>query len=468
MLDERRRRRARTPPPSPSPAGTGGARAGRARRRPPGRRRPARPPAPPRAREGGSAAAAGQPPGTRAAPTPPPPAPPAPRGRAPAPPRGTAGRAAPGRGRGRPPTSARSIRCSTASVPTTIRSAGSSVVEAVTSPTGSPASASSSSRTRLTPARALRKRLDPHTTHTGGRVAAQRGHTRSSSGWCTAASHTAQRASSPHARHASSFARPVRFSTQSTRPPVAELVGQRPGQQAVARVLLSLVHHLDHRPAGPVTGAVGGVELAPPQRLQRRARAGEHARHPGPARPLDGDVARVPGGRLLLLVGLVVLVEHDDARQVADRRPRRRPGADDGRAGGAPAPSPTGCDGHGDARSPQAGRRWWPPSARTGTARGRARGRRRPARRARGWWPAGAAAPIAARRRRPARSACSGGAHGARERRRRQLRRRPGRATPSSAARPGAPGPSPRRPLGQLDQVRRRARARCAWRAAGA
>ena len=111
----------------------------------------------------------------------------------------------------------------------------------------------------------------------------------------------------------------------------------------MAGVLLALVDHLDHRPARPVTGAVGGVQLAPAERLQRGARAGEHAGHPGPLRPLDGDVACVPRRRLLLLVGLVVLVEHHDARR--GRRPAPRPPRASRRRSHRPRPAPSraGC-----------------------------------------------------------------------------------------------------------------------------
>ena len=166
----------------------------------------------------------------------------------------------------------------------------------MSSPTGSPMSASSSSRTRVTPARALRKRLAPHAAHTGGRVAPHRGHTSSSSGWCTAASHdrAARQLAAGAARQELRPAGSVEDAQRASA--VAEPPGQRSGEEPVARILLPLVHHLDHRPARPVAGAVGGVELAPAERLQRGARAGEHAGHPGSPRPLDGDVPRVPGG----------------------------------------------------------------------------------------------------------------------------------------------------------------------------
>ena len=48
----------------------------------------------------------------------------------------------------------------------------------------------------------------------------------------------------------------------------------------------------------------------------------------------------VPGRRLLLPVGFVVLVDDDDRRQVRDRSPRGGAGADDGGAGRPPGPVP--------------------------------------------------------------------------------------------------------------------------------
>ena len=96
-----------------------------------------------------------------------------------------------------------------------------------------------------------------------------------------------------------------------------------------------------------------------PRRAGRRPRrGGQRPAHPTPARPprpsastvgagvtmrtaaparrgaLDGDVARVPRGRALVLERLVALVEHDDRGQVGHRRPHRGATADhDARAG---------------------------------------------------------------------------------------------------------------------------------------
>ena len=67
---------------------------------------------------------------------------------------------------------------------------------------------------------------------------------------------------------------------------------------------------------------------------------GEHARHPGPPGPLDGDVAGVPRRRPLLLVGLVVLVEHEDRAQLGGGAPTPRPGRRPPRTR-RPRPGPT-------------------------------------------------------------------------------------------------------------------------------
>ncbi len=87
----------------------------------------------------------------------------------------------------------------------------------MTSATGSPTSASSSSRTCATPAFTFRKRRPPQVRHTGGRSVPHRRQRSCSSGCSTEAPHTSQRARPPHAPQASSRARPVRLRTQRTR-----------------------------------------------------------------------------------------------------------------------------------------------------------------------------------------------------------------------------------------------------------
>ena len=116
-------------------------------------------------------------------------------------------------------TSARSMRCNTASVPTNTDVWGSmALVVGLISCTGRPAAASSSSRKREIPIRIERIFCDPQAKHTTGRVAAHRGHDNPcSSGCCTAAPHASQRATVRHASQATARARPFTFSTHTTR-----------------------------------------------------------------------------------------------------------------------------------------------------------------------------------------------------------------------------------------------------------
>ena len=78
----------------------------------------------------------------------------------------------------------------------------------------------------------------------------QRGHeSRPSSVSMTAALQTSQRTSSPQATHASSRARPFRFSTHTARPVVegaAQGIAERDGEQAHPRRFLPSVDDLDH------------------------------------------------------------------------------------------------------------------------------------------------------------------------------------------------------------------------------
>ena len=261
----------------------------------------------------------------------------------------------------------------------------------MSSVTGSPTSASSSSRTRVTPARAFLNRAAPHDeAHRRARRCRSDGSAGRPRAAATAAAHWAHRASSPHAAQASSWARPVRLSTQRTRRSERTQPHERLGEEPrPARVLVAAVDHLDRRPAGPVPGAIGGQQVAPGQRLERGARAGEHARHPGPPRPLDGDVAGVPR-RAPAPAG---------APRRARRAPRRRPGR-------RPAPTPRpGCRRRWRRRRRAPSQRGWPATATPGPPqprgdRGRHRRRRaehervaratpRPRPRARGSWPGG-------------------------------------------------------------------------------
>ena len=169
---------------------------------------------------------------------------------------------------------------------------------------------------------------------------------------------------------------------------------------------------------------------------------GEVSRHGTPARrgPLEGDVAGVPRGRLLLLVGLVVLVEHHDPRPGRPPAPRPRPGcrprwrrprrapspagggppaARPARAG-RPAPRPWRADGHSTSRLPERPPRSArprpgpPPGGSRSTDRGSAEGRR------------------GERRGRAGTGGAGRGGGG-------QVRRRPARARPCAGTRPARP-----------------------------
>ena len=214
----------------------------------------------------------------------------------------------------------------------------------MTSVTGSPTSASSSSRTRVTPARALLNRVPPHGRQTAGGSSPHRAQCSAVVGLLDGR-RAAVAAGQLAAGRAGEQPGPAGAVQHAQHPPVGSQQADegRREQPGPARVLVAPVDDLDGRPPGPLAGAVGREQVAPRQRLQGRARARQHARHAGPPRPLDGDVAGVPRRRLLLLVGLVVLVEHDDRGQVGDGRPRRGPGADDRRAGCPERPAARGA-----------------------------------------------------------------------------------------------------------------------------
>ena len=275
-----------------------------------------RPPPPPVRR--------GHPPGGR----------PGPPGPGPARRRCGGGRAAPGRSRGRPPRRRRPPgaappRCR----PARARRARRAVVARVTSATGRPASSSSSSRARVTPTRSAFIRVAPQAVHTAGRVgaAAPAGQACRRRRSATGPAHTSQRASSPQATHASSGARPLRLRTHTTRRSgPASRTQRRPGGTSRGPTRAARPGgRRPPRPASPPAPRSGTGPAAPPpagQRLQRRVRRGEHARHPRPPGPLDGDVAGVPRRRPFLLVGLVALVEHEHRPQLGPGRPRAGPG----------------------------------------------------------------------------------------------------------------------------------------------
>ena len=104
-------------------------------------------------------------------------------------------------------------------MPTMIRwrSTMSSAVSAVSSPTGSPTNASSSSRARSTPSRRRRSFVAPHRAHTFGRRSPVDA-TNSPPTSDMIRSPSRVLTSSPHVAQASNWALPLRFNTASTRP----------------------------------------------------------------------------------------------------------------------------------------------------------------------------------------------------------------------------------------------------------
>ena len=227
--------------------------------------------------------------------------------------------------------SADATRCRTASVPTTTRVPGSPCCEApVTSPTGSPASASSSSRARATPTRRLRNRVDPHALQTTGRSVPQRRQRSTPASSCsTDAAHTSQRPELA-ARRAGQEPGPADPVDDADHPAgSAQEVDEAIGEQAALRgIVVAPVHHLDRGPAPPLLGPARDEEVAPVEGFERRARRHQEARPAGPLGPLAGDVAGVPGRGLLGLVALVVLVQHHHPAEPGHRCPGAGAGAD--------------------------------------------------------------------------------------------------------------------------------------------
>ena len=137
-------------------------------------------------------------------------------------------------------------------------------------------------------------------THTTGRVGAAPGAraARSSSGWATAASHRSQRASSPHAR-AGQQPGPARAVEHAHHPAVARAAartsagGSRPG----ARVLAAPVDDVDDRPPGPLLRPRDGASRRARGRAPRAtgtARSARRARPPaGPARAATSRACHV-------------------------------------------------------------------------------------------------------------------------------------------------------------------------------
>ena len=115
-------------------------------------------------------------------------------------------------------TSAAATRCSTASVPITTRVVGSATDDAVTSSTASPTRAASSSLALVTPARRFFKRVLPQWAQTGGRTSVPSGERSSWSARTMGEAPSRVRTSSPQVAQDKSRERPLRLSTQITRP----------------------------------------------------------------------------------------------------------------------------------------------------------------------------------------------------------------------------------------------------------
>ncbi len=105
-------------------------------------------------------------------------------------------------------------------------------------------------------------------------------------------------------------------------------------------VVVAAVDDVDLGPSVALRAARRHDQVAPRLGLERRHGRHEHARHAGSTGPLGGHVTSVPGRGLLLLPRLVVLVEHHHRGHVAHRRPGRGPAAHDGRPGPGQRPVP--------------------------------------------------------------------------------------------------------------------------------
>ncbi len=195
---------------------------------------------------------------------------------------------------------------------------GTSVVAVSTSTTRAPGtSASSSSRTRVTPERSTRSFVAPHSGHTSGRSSALSHRKR-----CWHDRAYEQPEAAPPVQHA--HREPVGVVQRGRRAPptrapnrAAPRAGRPPGRAASPRPR--------RRAAAPRPCPAAGGD----QRLDgRRGRAHDerHIRR-GAARSRK-HVARVPGRRALFLQRLVGIVDDDRGREVGHRRERGDPAAD--------------------------------------------------------------------------------------------------------------------------------------------
>ena len=260
---------------------------------------------------------------------------------------------------------------------------GSVGVDAVTSPTGLPASASSSSRARLTPIRSDRRAPAPHAWQTRGRAVPHRPQTsRSPAPSPTFERHTAHLVTSPHRRQASSRARPTRLRTKRSLFSVSGDGCDPVGPQPRAGVVGSAIDYLDPCPSVPFSRRLARrpeVGRAPSRRSGTVTPA-RTARRPVPLalaqQPPPTTSARLPTGIA--------------RRAHRGRRSRLRAGA--GAKTAARVPMTT--------RPPPAASRHPSGIAATGTPRRRRRSARRSTS-----WTAGTStmrAPLSPRPRRPA------------------------------------------------------------------
>ena len=102
----------------------------------------------------------------------------------------------------------------------------------------------------------------------------------------------------------------------------AQHSSERVREQRRTRRLVTPVDDLAARATRARSSSRGSVTSSTQlQRLERGRRRDQRARHIGPPGAFDHDVARVPGGRRLLLPHLVVLVDEQDRTQVGHGRP---------------------------------------------------------------------------------------------------------------------------------------------------
>lgn len=109
-----------------------------------------------------------------------------------------------------------------------------------------------------------------------------------------------------------------------------ELLGQGRAEQAYsARRFVAAIDDDDRRPRGELINPTRSTDRKVLRRCDRRDRRDEHTGHLCTARPFDGDLACVPGGRTFFAIGIVVFVKHDDCAKLTGRAERSSAGPDD-------------------------------------------------------------------------------------------------------------------------------------------